>query len=96
MAVIEVHHLIKGFDRVAAIDGVSFVVDEREILVILGESGCGKTTTLRCIAGLETPTSGSIKIEGRTVVDGAICSARKTWRRNGVPILRFVAAQDGL
>ena len=50
-----------------AVDDVSFSVDEGEIVVIVGESGCGKTTTLRCIAGLETPTSGTIRIEGRTV-----------------------------
>src|SRR3546814_15881183 len=45
-----------------------------EILALLGPSGCGKTTLLRCIAGLETPTSGRIEISGRTVfsADGGV------------------------
>src|SRR5260370_5502940 len=50
-----------------AIDGVGFAVPEGEIVVLLGASGCGKTTTLRCVAGLEHPTSGDISIAGRVV-----------------------------
>src|SRR5262249_19344085 len=50
-----------------AIDDVSFRASAGEIVVLLGPSGCGKTTTLRCVAGLETPTSGEIAI-GREAV----------------------------
>src|SRR5260370_15049916 len=50
-----------------AIDGVSFAVPAGEIVVLLGPSRCGKTTTLRCVAGLEHPTSGEISIAGRVV-----------------------------
>jgi len=50
-----------------AIDGVSFAVPAGEIVVLLGPSGCGKTTTLRCVAGLETPSAGTISIAGRVV-----------------------------
>src|SRR6201986_1654190 len=50
-----------------AIDGVSFNVPAGEIVVLLGPSGCGRTTTLRCVAGLEHPTGGEISIGGRTV-----------------------------
>src|SRR6202165_1167380 len=50
-----------------AIDGVSFAVPAGEIVVLLGPAGCGKTTTLRCVAGLEHPTSGEINIAGRLV-----------------------------
>src|ERR1700749_3991955 len=50
-----------------AIDGVSFNVPAGEIVVLLGPSGCGRTTTLRCVAGLEHPTDGEIAIAGRMV-----------------------------
>ncbi len=68
MSSIIVTDLVKAFGTMRAIDGVSFRVDPGEILVIVGASGCGKTTTLRCIAGLEQPTSGTIEIDGRIVV----------------------------
>ena len=72
MPVIEVSNLSKVFGNKRAIDNLSFSVDEGEILVIVGSSGCGKTTTLRCIAGLDTPTTGTIKVEGRTVVSDSV------------------------
>src|SRR5919202_1402545 len=65
---LEVGHLCKAFDGgELAVDDVSFGVERGQILTLLGPSGCGKTTTLRCIAGLETPTSGSIHLDGETV-----------------------------
>jgi iron(III) transport system ATP-binding protein len=50
-----------------AVKGISFVVPKGTLTTILGPSGCGKTTTLRMIAGLESPTGGQIFIEGRDV-----------------------------
>src|SRR6201999_3948618 len=50
-----------------AIDGVSFSIPAGEIVVLLGPAGCGKTTTLRCVAGLGHPTGGEISIAGRGV-----------------------------
>jgi len=52
---------------VTAVDGVSLSVREGEFLVLVGPSGCGKTTTLRSVAGLETPTEGAIRIDGADV-----------------------------
>jgi iron(III) transport system ATP-binding protein len=52
-----------------AVSGLSFAVGRGEILALLGPSGCGKTTTLRLIAGFETPDEGTITISGRTVAD---------------------------
>ena len=69
MSAIIVKNLVKTFGKGNVIDDVSFTVDPGEILVILGASGCGKTTTLRCIAGLERPSSGSISIDGKVVAD---------------------------
>ncbi|MEM2928813.1 MAG: ATP-binding cassette domain-containing protein, partial [Nitrososphaerota archaeon] len=62
MAKLFVKNLRKVFGELEAVKGISFNVDEKETLCLLGPSGCGKTTTLRCIAGLETPTSGEIYI----------------------------------
>jgi iron(III) transport system ATP-binding protein len=52
---------------VEALRGVSFEVAEGEFFTLLGPSGCGKTSTLRCVAGLETPTSGTIASGGTTL-----------------------------
>ena len=60
MDAIRAESIIKQFGQVRALDGVTVEVAAGELFFLLGASGCGKTTLLRCIAGLETPTSGSI------------------------------------
>lgn len=55
----------KIYGDTVAVDGVSLEIEPGEFLVLLGPSGCGKTTTLRMIAGLETPTDGTIRIDGK-------------------------------
>jgi len=62
-------HLTKYFGKVRAIEDINLHIKDKEFLVLLGPSGCGKTTTLRCIAGLETPTSGNIYIGDELVND---------------------------
>jgi len=64
---IEVEDLVVRYGTVTAIDGISFEVRRGEHMTLLGPSGCGKTTTLRALAGLETPTGGEIRIDGRPV-----------------------------
>jgi iron(III) transport system ATP-binding protein len=66
---LQVERLVKDFaaGAAAAVNDVSFGVHAGKIVTLLGPSGCGKTTTLRCIAGLETPSEGSIVIGGETV-----------------------------
>jgi iron(III) transport system ATP-binding protein len=49
--------------RVHAVDGISLDVEDGELFTLLGPSGCGKTTTLRCLAGLETPDEGEITLD---------------------------------
>jgi multiple sugar transport system ATP-binding protein len=61
--------LTKNFGSVRAVDQANLDVNAGEFLVIVGESGCGKTTTLRLIAGLETPDNGTIFIGGAPVND---------------------------
>jgi putative spermidine/putrescine transport system ATP-binding protein len=68
MAFIELVDIVKRFGRHAAVDSFSLRVEEGEFVSFLGGSGCGKTTTLRMIAGFETPTSGRILIKGSDVV----------------------------
>jgi iron(III) transport system ATP-binding protein len=71
--VLQVENLVKTFPggkgdqggRVFAVNDVSFEVPQGKLFTLLGPSGCGKTTTLRCIAGLETPDSGEIKVSDR-------------------------------
>jgi putative spermidine/putrescine transport system ATP-binding protein/spermidine/putrescine transport system ATP-binding protein len=59
---VEVRNLSKKFNKVLAVDDVSFQVENGEFLTLLGPSGCGKTTTLRLIAGLDDVTAGQIFI----------------------------------
>lgn len=63
--------LSKHFGSVQAIDDLSIEFRPGAITVLLGASGCGKTTTLRCIAGLEQPTAGEITIDGHSVYASA-------------------------
>ena len=64
---IEVEGLSKSFGDVSVLRSISETFAEAQISVLLGASGCGKTTTLRCIAGLEQPSAGRIAIDGRIV-----------------------------
>lgn len=61
---IEIHDLVKAYDRFRAVDGLSLRVARGEILGLVGPNGAGKTTTLRCLAGIIPPTSGRIAIAG--------------------------------
>lgn len=60
-------YVARGRESFAAVKGIDLDIAPGELVALLGPSGCGKTTTLRMIAGLETVTSGSIKIDGREV-----------------------------
>ncbi|MGB5166781.1 MAG: ABC transporter ATP-binding protein [Acidimicrobiia bacterium] len=64
MPVIEVEDLVKTYDGVNVVDGVSFSVEEGEIFGIVGPNGAGKTTTVECVEGLRRPDDGSIQVLG--------------------------------
>ncbi len=59
----------KEYDGVTALEDVSFRVEDGEFFTLVGPSGCGKTTTLRAIAGFETPTAGEIRFGDREMAD---------------------------
>lgn len=65
MATLELKALTKKFGGFTAVDRMDLQVAEGEMIALLGGSGCGKTTTLRMIAGFTTPTSGSVFVDGK-------------------------------
>ncbi|OYR95901.1 sugar ABC transporter ATP-binding protein [Halorubrum sp. E3] len=66
---VELTDLTKKFDDLVAVNGVSLTVKDGEFLTLVGPSGCGKSTILRCVTGLEVPTSGRILFDGKDVTD---------------------------
>lgn len=66
--ILEIKNLSKNYQtikgEIKAIDNISFALDNKEVLCIVGSSGCGKSTLLNILAGLDTKTSGEIKIKG--------------------------------
>ena len=67
MAYLEITQLDKHYDRFQALKEINLAVEKEEFIVFVGPSGCGKTTLLRTISGLETPTTGMIKLDGQDI-----------------------------
>jgi ABC-type branched-subunit amino acid transport system ATPase component len=83
MALLAVDALAKRFGGLPAIDGVTFGVDEGEILAVVGPNGAGKSTLLKTIGGLERPSAGTVTLAGERV-DGL---AAHRVRRKGIAIV---------
>jgi multiple sugar transport system ATP-binding protein len=71
MASVEISNVRKSFGSLEVIHGVSIGVEDGEFVILVGPSGCGKSTLLRMVAGLESVTSGELRIDGRLVNDVA-------------------------
>ena len=66
---IDLQHISKDYDGVTVLDDINLYIRKKEFVTLLGPSGCGKTTTLRIIAGFETPSSGKLLFEGKDILD---------------------------
>lgn len=70
MAVLEVNNIFKSFGKHEVLKGISFSLEEGEVLAMIGSSGSGKTTLLRCLNFLERPDKGTITVNGKLLFDG--------------------------
>ncbi|WP_026871094.1 ABC transporter ATP-binding protein [Inquilinus limosus] len=75
--VLEVSDLRRSFGGIAAVDGISFAVHPGEILGIIGPNGSGKSTLFNCILGQLKPTSGEVRVDGRTVTGLRPCDLNR-------------------
>ncbi|MFD8983127.1 ABC transporter ATP-binding protein [Streptomyces sp. NPDC059564] len=66
-ALLEVEDLRVAYGKIEAVKGISFTVDQGEIVTLIGTNGAGKTTTLRTLSGLIKPRGGQIKFEGKSL-----------------------------
>jgi len=71
MPILEVNDITKSFGRTEVLKGIHFSLERGQALAIIGSSGSGKTTLLRCLNFLETPDTGTIKVNGETLFDAA-------------------------
>jgi len=69
MAILEVEHICKSFERTEVLKDISFSLEEGQVVSIIGSSGSGKTTLLRCLNFLERPDGGVIRVCGETLFD---------------------------
>ncbi|MEM2198649.1 MAG: ABC transporter ATP-binding protein, partial [Nitrososphaerota archaeon] len=76
MTKVEIRGLRKSYGAVEALKGLDLVVESGALVALLGPTGAGKTTTLKCIAGVEKPDSGDILFNGESIL------GIPAWRRN--------------
>lgn len=69
MTYLSISHVTKRFGSTVVVDDFNLDIEKGEFVSFLGPSGCGKTTTLRMVAGFETPTSGQILLDGKDITD---------------------------
>jgi ABC-2 type transport system ATP-binding protein len=104
MSIISIQNLTKDFGPVRAVDDLSFDIDEGKVVGFLGPNGSGKTTTLRSLVGLVTPTTGTATINGLPYAQlsdpltqvGVMLEAASHPARTARNHLRVLAAEGGL
>jgi spermidine/putrescine ABC transporter ATP-binding subunit len=85
MDAIRAESIVKDFGAIRALNDVTIGIGPGELFFLLGGSGCGKTTLLRCLAGLETPTSGRVLFDGEDVTE------RPTHKREAAMVFQSYA-----
>ena len=78
MPILQVNNLKKGFGKTDVLKGVSFSLEQGQVLAIIGSSGSGNTTLLRCLNFLETPDAGEILVNGKEL----LCHSEEEVRQN--------------
>lgn len=78
--VVEVIGLVKDYDGLQVLHGIDFTVARGEVVAVIGPSGGGKSTLLRCVTHLEPVTGGTIRIVGKTLVQDGVYADRRTLR----------------
>lgn len=96
MAFLEVRDLRKNFGGTEVLKGVSFSLDQGKVLAVIGSSGNGKTTLLRCLNGLETADGGCVIVDGTATVFGGDSSASCVSGVENVAGVETVAAKTGV
>ncbi|KUF07845.1 ABC transporter ATP-binding protein [Leucobacter sp. G161] len=79
---IKIENLTLSYGDSVAVRNLSLEIEQGEALVLLGQSGCGKTSTMRCIAGLETPDEGRISVDGEVLFDSERGINKASHKRN--------------
>ena len=77
MSLLDVKNISKSFGKTKVLKDVSFSLEKGEVLSIIGSSGGGKTTLLRCLNFLETPVNGLISVDGKPLFDGSKISDKQ-------------------
>ena len=85
---IEIKHLRKEFEDTTPLKDVNAVINSGDIIAVIGPSGTGKSTLLRCINMLETPTSGQIIVDGQVINDGK-CDLNEVRKKMGMVFQSF-------
>lgn len=88
MSLLKIEHLRKTFGDVTPIEDLSLDVEDGEVISIIGPSGTGKSTLLRCINQLEEPTSGTVIFDGETITDPD-CDIARVRRKMGMVFQQF-------
>jgi branched-chain amino acid transport system ATP-binding protein len=86
MALLEVHDLHAGYGAIAALRGLSFQVEQGQVVSLIGANGAGKSTTLNTLSGLLKPTRGQITFDGQAI---------HGWRADRVSGLRLIQVPEG-
>ena len=97
MKAIEFKNVTKRFDGTVVLDGLSFAVEQGEILAIVGPSGTGKSVTLKHIVGLLEPDSGEVEVSSERIgylfQSGALLAWMSVWDNVALPLLYGVTDQ---
>ena len=80
--ILQLEGIVKRFGEFTAVDGIDLNIEEGEFFTIVGPSGSGKTTIIRLLVGLDRPSSGAIRLRGRTINDMPAIARNKgrSWR----------------